>query len=38
MVLADAIELVGEDYRQVKWDPRTSEYIEDAEDGGQPSP
>ncbi len=38
MVLADAIELVGEDYRQVKWDPRTSEYIEDTEDGGQPSP
>lgn len=35
MVLADAVELIGEDYRQAKWNPRTAEYIEDAEDDDQ---
>jgi len=35
MVLADAVELIGGDYRQMKWNPRTSEYVEDGE---QPPP
>ncbi|MDE0384395.1 MAG: DEAD/DEAH box helicase [Defluviicoccus sp.] len=29
LVVADAVETVGDEYRLVKWDPRTSEFVED---------
>ena len=38
MVLAEAVELIGEDYRQAKWNPRTAEYVEDGEVDDQASP
>lgn len=32
MLLADAVELIGDDYRYQKWNPQTSEYVEEDED------
>ena len=38
MVLAEAVELIGEDYRQAKWNPHTAEYVEEADDDSRASP
>lgn len=33
MAPADHIQAVGDEFRQVKWNPKTGEYVEDDEDG-----
>ena len=33
MVAADAVETIGDEWRMTKWDPKTSDYVDDPQDG-----